>query len=132
MKTEVVAILLSNSAGHLLISKRPIGKVLGGLWEFPGGKMEVGESPEEALLRECEEELGLRADLRLCHHRTYREKNERGEFYLHFYWARLPEGAKVEAREGQELRWVSASDLPNYEFCPADTALVKALARGAQ
>lgn len=123
----VAACVLLNEAGELLIAKRPPGRTLAGLWEFPGGKVELGEQPEDAVIRELNEELGIeiaKADLAPL---TF-ASHAYADFYLlmPLYRCARWHGA-VTPLEGQELRWVTPEDLAGYAMPPADEPLKAAL-----
>ena len=123
----VAACALIDSDGRVLLARRPEGKPMAGLWEFPGGKVEAGERPEETLIRELREELGITvsepclAPLTFASH-TY------AEFHLlmPLYVCRRWEGM-VAPQEGQELAWVRASRLRDYDMPPADIPLISHL-----
>jgi 8-oxo-dGTP diphosphatase len=123
----VVACALIDADGRVLLAQRPQGKSLAGLWEFPGGKVEAGETPEESLIRELEEELGIitkaacLAPLSFASH-AY----ENFHLLMPLYICRRFEGTPV-AREGQQLKWVRPQDLRKYAMPPADEPLVAAL-----
>jgi 8-oxo-dGTP diphosphatase len=120
----VVAVALIDPDRRLLVAQRPAGKTLAGLWEFPGGKVEPGERPEETLIRELEEELGITvrepclAPLTFASH-AY----ESFHLLMPLYVCRRWEGF-VTPREGQNLRWVKAADLRELEMPPADEPLI--------
>ncbi|HET7851401.1 MAG TPA: 8-oxo-dGTP diphosphatase MutT [Methyloceanibacter sp.] len=119
----VAACVLLDSSGSILIAKRPEGRSLAGLWEFPGGKVEPGESPEHALIRELAEELGIviaAADLAPL---TF-ASHDYPDFHLlmPLFLCRSWQG-KVAPHEGQELRWVKPAELPSYAMPPADEPL---------
>jgi 8-oxo-dGTP diphosphatase len=125
MKTVlVVAAALVDSDGRVLIAQRPDGKQLAGQWEFPGGKVEAGETPETALIRELEEELGITvkqaclAPFVFASH-TYESFHLLMPLYLIRRWDGEP-----EAREHKALKWVRPNDMRNYEMPPADLPLV--------
>jgi len=111
--------------GRYLIAKRKVDTHLGGLWEFPGGKREAGESLETCLKRELQEELGIEVAsptlFRIIRH-DYPEKTVE----LHFFQCTIERG-KVQALDCAEFRWVAPKDLPAYEFPPADRPLIEAL-----
>lgn len=125
MKTVlVVAAALVDSDGRVLIAQRPDGKQLAGQWEFPGGKVEEGETPENALIRELQEELGITvkqaclAPFVFASH-TYETFHLLMPLYLIRRWDGEP-----EAREHKALKWVRPLDMRNYEMPPADLPLV--------
>ena len=123
----VVAVALVDSDGRVLLAQRPAGKAMAGLWEFPGGKVQPGEVPEAALIRELKEELDIDvtaaclAPLSFASHRY-----ERFHLLMPLYVCRRWQGI-VTAREGQALTWVRAQKLDQYEMPPADKPLVAAL-----
>ena len=124
----VVAAVIRDSNGRILLTRRPENKHMGGLWEFPGGKVESGESPEAALVRELEEELGL--EVEIGNPLTFAVHEEGGlRILLLFYRVRIVAG-DPHGREGQALRWVEASDLSSYPTPPADAKLVRQLTAG--
>jgi 8-oxo-dGTP diphosphatase len=123
----VAACALLDREGAVLIAKRPEGRPLAGLWEFPGGKVEAGEEPEEALVRELHEELGIDiakrdlAPLIFASH-AYPDFHLLMPVYLCRRWQ-----GSVAAREGQELLWVKPGALHLYDMPPADEPLKIAL-----
>ena len=112
---------------RVLLAERPAGKSMAGLWEFPGGKVEAGETPEACLVRECVEELGIRidaADLRplaFASH-TYDDFHLLMPLWSCRRWSGEPEG-----REGQQLAWAGAAALEAYPMPPADLPLIPAI-----
>jgi 8-oxo-dGTP diphosphatase len=110
--------------GRVLIAQRPAGKQLAGLWEFPGGKLEPGESPEEALIRELDEELGISVTS-ACVAPFVFASHAYGDFHLlmPLFLCRRWEG-QVERREHAALAWVKPDRLADYPMPPADTPLV--------
>jgi 8-oxo-dGTP diphosphatase len=119
----VAACVLLDQDGRILIAKRPEGRTLAGLWEFPGGKVEPGEAPEPALIRELAEELGISiapADLTPLTFASHAYP----DFHLlmPLYLCRRWQG-EVVAHEGQELRWVKPDTLGAYAMPPADEPL---------
>ncbi|MFT4076796.1 MAG: 8-oxo-dGTP diphosphatase MutT [Asticcacaulis sp.] len=125
MKTVlVVAAALVDSDGRVLIAQRPEGKSLAGLWEFPGGKVEPGETPEVALIRELEEELGIvvkqacLAPFVFASH-TYETFHLLMPLYLIRRWEGEP-----ESKEHKALKWVRPNDMGQYPMPPADDPLV--------
>jgi 8-oxo-dGTP diphosphatase len=120
----VVACALLDVDGRVLIAQRPPGKDLAGLWEFPGGKIEPGERPEDTLIRELHEELGITvkeaclAPLTFASH-TYAAAH----LLMPLYVCRRWEGI-VAAREGQALKWVKPNRLRDFPMPPADEPLI--------
>jgi mutator protein MutT len=122
---EVTAALVQDDAGRYLITQRRRGSHLEGLWEFPGGKLEAGESHEAGLRRELREELAADFEVnRLVE--TVRWEYPDRTIVLHFYDCRVASGT-VEPREAQQMRWVAPAELADYEFPPADRALIDRL-----
>ncbi|QQM30438.1 8-oxo-dGTP diphosphatase MutT [Martelella lutilitoris] len=123
----VAACALIDADGRILLAQRPEGKALAGLWEFPGGKVEVGETPEACLIREMEEELGITtkpdclAPLTFASH-TY----ERFHLLMPLFVCRRYQGIP-SGREGQAIKWVRARDLRDYPMPPADEPLIPIL-----
>ena len=112
-----------------LICKRPAGKSCAHTWEFPGGKREPGETGEQALVRECKEELGVvvRVEKELAQTSfAYPD----GEIRLTLYRVFLVEG-EPQPLEHEELRWILPENIPEYEFSPADTAFLERLSGGS-
>lgn len=122
---HVVAAALVDGDSNVLLAQRPQGKALAGMWEFPGVKLEPGESPELALVRELEEELGIRAE----HLEPFTFSSfAYPEFHLVmlFYWCRQWQGVP-HGRDGQALRWERPSAMAALPMPPADVPLVEAL-----
>ena len=123
----VSAVALIDADGRVLISKRPEGKTMAGLWEFPGGKVEEKETPEDALIRELKEELGLDiaesclAALSFASH-AYTDFHLLMPLFVCRVWKGIP-----EPKEGQEIRWVRPMRLGDYAMPPADKNLVSLL-----
>jgi len=120
----VAAVALVDIDGRVLIARRPEGKPMAGLWEFPGGKVEAGERPETALLRELKEELGIDVSEACLAPLTF-ASHSYADFHLlmPLYVCRRWEGT-VTAREGQELAWVKPRKLRDYQMPPADLPLI--------
>lgn len=120
----VAAVALVDIDGRLLIARRPEGKPMAGLWEFPGGKVEAGERPETALLRELKEELGIDVSEACLAPLTF-ASHSYADFHLlmPLYVCRRWEGT-VTAREGQELAWAKPRKLRDYQMPPADLPLI--------
>ncbi len=123
----VVACALVDADGRVLVARRPEGRPLAGLWEFPGGKLRPGESPEAALVRELREELGIDteesclAPLTFASHR-YPDHHLLMPLFVCRVWRGI-----ARPREGQELRWVRPGELGRLPMPPADAPLVAAL-----
>ena len=120
----VVAVALIDVDGRVLIARRPEGKTLAGLWEFPGGKVEPGERPEAALIRELHEELGITVS-EACLAPFVFASHAYDSFHLlmPLYLCRRWDGV-VTAREHDALAWVKPSKLADYPMPPADEPLV--------
>jgi 8-oxo-dGTP diphosphatase len=120
----VAAVALVDADRRVLLAQRPEGKEMAGLWEFPGGKVEASERPEETLIRELHEELGITvqeaclAPLTFASH-TY----ERFHLLMPLYICRRWDGL-VQAREGQALKWVRPRQLRDHPMPPADEPLI--------
>lgn len=123
----VAAVALIDSDGRVLLAQRPAGKPMAGLWEFPGGKIEPGERPETALMRELHEELGIEtwqsclAPLTFASH-SYEDFHLLMPLYACRKWSGQPHG-----REGQSLAWVRPDRLRDYDMPPADLPLIPML-----
>ncbi|MEZ5773656.1 MAG: (deoxy)nucleoside triphosphate pyrophosphohydrolase [Hyphomicrobiaceae bacterium] len=119
----VVACALIDTDGRVLLAKRPEGKHLAGLWEFPGGKVKDMETPEAALIRELEEELGIDVPERCLAPFAFASHGyERFHLLMPLFLCRNWHG-EVTAREGQELAWVRPARLGDYPLPPADQPL---------
>ena len=123
----VVAAALIDADGRVLIAQRPEGKALAGLWEFPGGKVEAGERPEQALIRELAEELDLSVGEPCLAPLTF-ASHAYPDFHLlkPLYACRRWQGF-ARPREGQALKWVRPRDLRAYPMPPADAPLIPPL-----
>ena len=130
MTLHVTAAIIRDADGRYLITRRRHGTHLAGLWEFPGGKCEPGETLEGCLQRELGEELGA-SFLVGDHVDTIGWEYPEGRVVLHFFHCRLAAGS-IGAREGQEMAWVTPARLTDYDFPPADRALVARLANAAR
>jgi 8-oxo-dGTP diphosphatase len=123
----VVAVALMDSDNRILIAQRPEGKQLAGLWEFPGGKLDPNERPEQALIRELREELGIEVKDSCLAPLTFASyAYEEFHLLMPLYVCRRWEGV-VRPLEGQALKWVQARDLRHYPMPPADEPLIPAL-----
>lgn len=120
----VAAVALVDADGRVLISRRPEDKQLGGLWEFPGGKVDAGERPETALIRELKEELAIDvaesclAPLTFASH-AYDDFHLLMPLYVCRRWKGIARGA-----EGQEIKWVAPARLKDFPMPPADVPLI--------
>jgi 8-oxo-dGTP diphosphatase len=120
----VAAAALVDVDGRVLICKRPAGKALAGLWEFPGGKIEAGETPEACLIRELDEELGIRV-ARACLAPFVFASHGYESFHMlmPLFLCRRWEGL-VQAREHEAIAWVKPNQMGGYPMPPADAPLV--------
>ena len=123
----VAAVALFDVDGRVLIAQRPAGKSMAGLWEFPGGKVETGETPEQALIRELQEELAVET-VESCLAPFSFASYAYEDFYLlmPLYVCRKWEG-RVTPVEGQILKWVMPMQLKDYPMLPADKPLIAML-----
>ena len=120
----VAAVALIDADARVLIAQRPEGKQLAGLWEFPGGKVEAGERPEETLIRELHEELGIAVQEPCLAPLTFASHAyESFHLLMPLYACRRWDGF-VQPREGQALKWVRPRDLASYPMPPADEPLI--------
>lgn len=122
--TEVVAALIWDG-DRFMICQRPAHKARGLLWEFVGGKVESGESPKEALIRECREELAVTVAptdvfMDVVHH--YPDL----DIHMTLFNARIVSGSPV-LLEHRDLRWITSGEIDSFDFCPADTAILAEL-----
>lgn len=123
----VVAAALIDVDGRVLLTSRPPGKPLAGLWEFPGGKVESDDSPEAALIRELEEELGIKTDTSCLAPLTFAShRYEAFHLLMPLFACRTWIGNPVP-REGQDMAWVRPRDMGDYPMPPADAPLVRIL-----
>ena len=123
----VVAAALADGQGRVLVQQRPPGRPMAGLWEFPGGKVEAGELPEVALVRELEEELGVSADPESLKPVTFASESL-GERHLLLLLYLLPQWEGVpESRHASALAWVTPAELRGLDMPPADLPFADSL-----
>jgi len=124
---QVAAGVLRDARGCILITRRPPVGHAGGYWEFPGGKLQPGESPADALVRELREEIGVQVDSAtpfLAYRHDYPERSVELHVFLVERYTGEPRGL-----EGQPLRWVSVADIPTAGLLEADLPIAEALSR---
>ena len=121
---RVAAAVIQRPDGQVLLAQRPPGKPYAGYWEFPGGKLEPGEAPVHALVRELREELGVDADVGPLRFHTTHDYGDRA-VSLYFYESRLR--GTPRPLLGQQMRWVPRAELATLGFPPADTELIRVL-----
>jgi 8-oxo-dGTP diphosphatase len=128
--TLVTAAVIRDPEGRVLLARRPDGLHMGGLWEFPGGKVRGGEDPVDGLARELREELGV--TVAVGDPITFAIHSEPGLRILLLFFAATIATGRPHGREGQELAWVAPGDLIRYPTPPADAGLVRRLAAGGR
>jgi 8-oxo-dGTP diphosphatase len=123
----VAACALVDADGRVLLAQRPQGKQLAGLWEFPGGKVEPGETPEQCLIRELHEEIGIETDIPCLAPLTF-ASHSYDDFHLlmPLFVCRRFRGI-AQPREGQVLKWVRPRQMRDYPMPPADAPLIQFL-----
>jgi 8-oxo-dGTP diphosphatase len=128
MKTLlVVAVALVDPDGRVLLAQRPEGKALAGLWEFPGGKVDPGERPEQALIRELKEELGIDTEASCLAPLTFASHSYEDFHLLMPLWVCRKWEGIAQPREGQNLKWVKPNALRDYPMPAADLPLIPVL-----
>ena len=120
----VAACALIDADGRVLISERPSGKQLAGTWEFPGGKVEPGETPEETVVRELREEIGVETKIACLAPLTVASHADESFRLLRRLFVCRRFGGTATPLEGQRLKWVRPRDLRNYPMPPADEPLI--------
>ena len=118
---EVTAAIIRKD-NRILICQRPANKSCGLLWEFPGGKIEPGETGEQCIIRECQEELGVTLQVHKEVIDVVCEYPDRA-VHLHFYLCDIVAGA-LEKKEHAAFRWISRKETSQFEFCPADAKML--------
>ncbi|QPC90723.1 8-oxo-dGTP diphosphatase MutT [Mesorhizobium sp. INR15] len=120
----VAACALVDTDGRVLLAQRPEGKQLAGLWEFPGGKVEPGETPEQCLIRELQEEIGIETEIPCLAPLTF-ASHSYDDFHLlmPLFVCRRFRGI-AQPREGQALKWVRPKQMRDYPMPPADAPLI--------
>ena len=130
MRTVVAALISRDS--KLLVCQRKRNDSNALRWEFPGGKVEAGESAAEALVRELREELGIAATIGGEVYRTkHRYKELQDDLILIFFWATIADSAALQNLAFERFEWAGPAVLPKYDFLPADKELIGLLASGA-
>lgn len=123
---QVVAAVIRRGE-KILICQRPQGKNLAGFWEFPGGKVEAGESLPDALVRECREELNIKLnvgrEIRTVAH-------DYGSYAVNIHFFECTADGEAASAEHQAIEWVAPAQLKKYCFCPADSSLIEQLSDG--
>jgi 8-oxo-dGTP diphosphatase len=123
----VVAVAFLDTQGRVLLAERPAGKSMAGLWEFPGGKVESGETPEAALVRELQEELGVTVNIEKCFPLTFASHTyEKFHLLMPLYGCTDWKG-EFSSKEGQRFEWVDAEKLPRVPMPAADVPLLPAV-----
>ncbi len=124
----VVAAVIRNERGEVLLTKRPEGRHMAGLWEFPGGKLRAGEAPAQGLERELAEELDIAVEV--GERITTASHSEPGLVIRLLFFAAAITGGRPRPQEGQAMAWVRPDDLESFPMPPADADLVRRLAAG--
>ncbi|WP_236697462.1 (deoxy)nucleoside triphosphate pyrophosphohydrolase [Sphingomonas sp. Leaf357] len=125
----VVAAALVDASGRVLVQQRPPGKHMAGLWEFPGGKVERGETPEAALVRELAEELGIRVAASALRPATFASEPLDGKHLLLLLYICEEWTGEPVALDAVALRWVAPAEMRGLDMPPADAPFIAALER---
>ena len=125
-RREVVAALIYRGS-RFMICRRPEGKARAGMWEFVGGKAEEGESLEEALVRECEEEIGVTVSVGEAY-MTVTYDYPDIPVHLTLFRAEITSG-EPRSMEGNAIAWITKEEIPDYTFCPADLPIIERLSK---
>lgn len=125
-RREVVAALIYQGE-RFMITRRPEGKARAGMWEFVGGKAEDGETLEEALVRECYEEIGVKVKV-LSPYMTVMYDYPDIPVHLTLFRAEILSG-EPRSMEGNTIAWITKDEIPNYLFCPADIPILERLSK---
>lgn len=124
---QVVAALIRNQKGEFLICQRPATKKRALLWEFVGGKVECGETPRDALIRECREELAVTVNPTQIFDQVTHAYDD-VTVHLTLFLATITSGT-LQKLEHNDLRWVTPSQMQHYDFCPADYSILQKIQR---
>ncbi|MGM9936156.1 MAG: 8-oxo-dGTP diphosphatase MutT [Candidatus Ornithomonoglobus sp.] len=118
----VTAAVIRNSEGKILICQRADDSSMGGLWEFPGGKLEPGETLEECIIRECKEELAV--DLSVTDIFAQTQYQYPDKLINFTFFNAVINNGDIQMNVHKDIKWVSVSEIKNYEFCPADIEIL--------
>lgn len=121
--TEVAAALIWNGKKQFMICQRPAHKTRGLLWEFVGGKLEEGETAQQALIRECREEIGVTVEVEDLYTQVIHEYPDM-TVKLSVFNARIAEG-EVKMIEHNDIKWITPDEIDKYDFCPADEGVLQ-------
>ena len=124
--TEVVAALIWDQ-DRFIVCQRPAHKARGGIWELAGGKVEPGETKEQALIRECREELAITVSVGKLYMDVVHEYSDL-TVHLSVFHAQIADGVPKKL-EHSDIRWITADEISQYEFCPADKVILEGLKR---
>ena len=131
-RTEVVvAAMIVDDEGRILIAERPEGKFMAGWWEFPGGKLEFGERPEDGLAREVREELGIEIEVGDPFHVVNVARTPESAVCVIFYWCRWT-GGEIELLDAGDVAWVTAGDFDRIRFLESNRTVVEKLRQQPQ